>query len=553
MELDYTAKGAKGANKKVILIVVAVLAVIAAIIAGILVSDHNRQVNDRIQTAVDDIYDWSGDSGFPVLEDDYMWRSGGRYDTSVKDNKKFARALCEKMRQTCSIKKDGEPQELSIETFSSDGLGRAYKMAAILEYLGYESPEVKACLDDLTAMGLEKVRSSSDWKTGAFFYRAVAPYKGLNYYTSRTDAVSDSDIEAFYAGRWQQVKAGMKGGGTDFEAFLEDVIDAVAAPPVKVPPEIKREGGAPSGSDANQAAGAAGNAAGNAAALATPSLDINNIIPYDELIGTLDRYGEKAIFRSGEGGYYDGQQGGCGDFRTQFISGKVHRTGEEDEFTENYLREHYDEPDKTYYYFRDEGVSRLPPFYTDTTGVYVYDGTAYAVTGYAVYIDRDVLVYDSDKAKENASHMSIDEEEYTRHIIDDILNERLKSAYGLTYHYTISDADNLVTVYVNAPAGTTAALLDGGGKRVPIRGNAYVLWDDLSDDLCALSGELRFEIGIRPWSISIIFVSDVDPKAGLLSILDESVVEDNSDHPPAPVQTAATDPEPSGTEPPNEE
>ena len=65
-------------------------------------------------------------------------------------------------------------------------------------------------------------------------------------------------------------------------------------------------------------------------------------------------YGEEAIFRNGEGGYYDGsrEKGNLyGDFRTQYISGRVRRTGQEDAFTEQYLRDHYDKPSKTYTYF----------------------------------------------------------------------------------------------------------------------------------------------------------------------------------------------------------
>lgn len=544
MENNTNAAGKKKLSKKTIYIIAGVVAVIAAIVIGMVIANNNKQTNGYIRSAVDDIYDWSDKTEFPTLaEDDYMWKTGGRFE-EIRDNKKFSAALCDKMREICATKKDDQILELNAETISYVGVRRAYQMAAILEYLGYENEEVKACLDELTAMVVEKARNSDNWNNvTAYIYRSITPYKGLKYYTSRVDAISDAEIEKSYADQWQKIK-GQMSGGADLENYLEKVVEVVNAGTIEAPSEIKR-------AEKNDpyAVGSEQISAGNAvAANITPSLDINNIIPYDELVDALSKYGEKAVFRAGEGGYYDGQKEGRGDFKSNYVSGRVQRTGKEDAFTEKYLQQHYDKPSKTYYYFRDEGVSKLPPFYTDTKSVYVYDSTAYAVTDYAVYMGDSVLVYDSEKAKESAGHMTVDEQEYFFHEIEDVLSKSVLRGYRMPVRYEYNEKDMLLTVYVKAPEGTTAALLEGGEKRVPLSGTSFVPWEQFSKEMCRLSDDLAYANVVHKIGVGIIIVSDVDPDSGLLSVLNGEVVQDNSDDPPAPVQSHPVETEPQETD-----
>lgn len=547
MESNNNTKTAKAPSKKTIYIIVGVVTVIAAIVIGMVIANNNKQTNSYIQSAVDDIYDWSDKTEFPTLaEDDYMWKTGGRFE-QIRDNKKFSAALCDKMREICTTKKDDQILELNAETISYVGVRRAYQMAAILEYLGYENEEVKACLDELTAMVVEKARNSDNWNNvTAYIYRNITPYKGLKYYTSRVDAISDAEIEKSYADQWKKIK-GQMSGGADLENYLEKVVEVVNVRPIEVPSEIKR-------AEKNDpyAVGSEQNAPSDTSTMAagiTPSLDINNIIPYDELVDALSKYGEKAVFRSGEGGYYDGQKEGRGDFKSDYVSGKVQRTGEEDDFTEKYLQQHYDKPSKTYYYFRDERVSKFPPFYTDTKSVYVYDSTAYAVTDYAVYMGDSVLVYDSEKAKESAGHMTVGDQEYFFYEIESVLSKSVLRSYRMSYRYEYNEKDKLLTLYVKAPEGTTAALLEPGEKRVPLGGTSYVPWEDFKEKMCDLSDGLSWEIS---WGnqvgVGVIVVSDVDPDSGLLSVLEGEVIQDNSDNPPSPVQTETPETEPTDDE-----
>lgn len=537
MEGNNSTKVVKKPNKKTIYIIVGVVAVIAAIVIGMVIANNNKQTNGYIRSAVDDIYDWSDKTEFPTLaEDDYMWKTGGRFE-KIRDNKKFSAALCDKMREICTTKKDDQILELNAETISYVGVRRAYQMAAILEYLGYENEEVKACLDELTAMVVEKARNSDNWNNvTAYIYRSITPYKGLKYYTSRVDAISDAEIEKSYADQWRKIK-GQMSGGADLENYLEKVVEVVNAGTIEAPSEIKRaEKNDPYAVGSEQISAGSTIDSG-----ITPSLDINNIIPYDELVDALQKYGEKAVFRSGQGGYYDGDEDGRGDFKRVFISGKVKRTGKEDAFTESYLRQHYDDPDKTYYYFRDQKISKFPPFYTDTENVYVCDGAAYAVTGYAVYFRGSVLVYDSEKAKESAGHMTVDEQEYFFHEIEDVLSESVLRGYRMPVRYEYNEKDMLLTVYVKAPEGTTAALTAEGEKRVPLSGTSFVPWEQFSKEMCRLSDDLAYANVVHKIGVGIIVVSDVDPDSGLLSVLNGEVVQDNSDDPPAPVQTETTD------------
>ncbi len=550
-----TNSNAKPPNKKVIYIVAA-LAVLVVAIGGFMAHQNVQETNRKIATTVEDIENFAKKSTnssvkYPVSSSSYLyrgyiWDEGGYFD-QLRDNKKLASALVAAMEANCN------PTNDSGETkFSYYGILHAYNMAAILEYMNYENPDVKACLDSLTAQTLAIVDESESFSTTSSIYNILLPFKGLTYYTGVTEQLPNEQIEAAYLAQWQTVKQEMSSGKAALSSFLEDVTDIASKSPTTVPEKTNMETSTESGMAI----------AVNETYIPKSELDINKMAPYDEILAALQEYGETAIFRNGQGGYYDykSERGTkYGDFMRRVVSGRVRRTGQEDAFTESYLRQHYDKPDSTYYYFKGESINNLPTFFSDTTNVFVYNKTAFAFTDYAIYYGSDCLPYDYEKAKDmEFKHVSLNQEEYLKSKMEQELRPYLQSLRDFSPRYEYSVENNMVTIYLTALPGTTAALQAGESIPFSPQDDSKLEWGKFCNYLSSLYNQMKDAVnevnsiqlattGVNTTGIGIIVISDVNPDAGLLSMLNGEVVQDNSANPPEPANPANQE-EPTPTE-----
>ncbi len=550
-----TNSNAKPPNKKVIYIVAA-LAVLVVAIGGFMAHQNVQETNRKIATTVEDIEDFAKKSTnssvkYPVpsssyLYRGYIWDEGGYFD-QLRDNKKLASALVAAMEANCN------PTNDSGETkFSYYGMLHAYNMAAILEYMNYENPDVKACLDSLTAQTLAIVDESENFSTTSSIYNILLPFKGLTYYTGVTEQLPNEQIEAAYLAQWQTVKQEMSSGKAALSSFLEDVTKIASKSPTTVPEKTNMETSTESGMAI----------AVNETYIPKSELDINKMAPYDEIMAALQEYGEAAIFRNGQGGYYDykSERGTTyGDFMRRVVSGRVRRTGQEDAFTESYLRQHYDKPDSTYYYFKGEKINALPTFFSDTTNVFVYNKTVFAFTDYAIYYHSECLPYDYEKAKEmEFKHVSLNQEEYLIGQMEKELGPYLQALRDFSPRYEYNVENNMVTIYLTALPGTTAALQAGESIPFSPQDDSKLEWGKFCNYLSSLYNQMKDAVnevnsiqlattGVNTTGIGIIVISDVNPDAGLLSMLNGEVVQDNSANPPEPANPANQE-EPTPTE-----
>ncbi len=550
-----TNSNAKPPNKKVIYIVAA-LAVLVVAIGGFMAHQNVQETNRKIATTVEDIEDFAKKSTnssvkYPVSSSSYLyrgyiWDEGGYFD-QLRDNKKLASALVAAMEANCN------PTNDSGETkFSYYGMLHSYNMAAILEYMNYENPDVKACLDSLTAQTLAIVDESESFSTTSSIYNILLPFKGLTYYTGVTEQLPNEQIEAAYLAQWQTVKQEMSSGKAALSSFLEDVTKIASKSHITVPEKTNMETSTESGMAI----------AVNETYIPKSELDINKMAPYDEILAALQEYGETAIFRNGQGGYYDykSERGTkYGDFMRRVVSGRVRRTGQEDAFTESYLRQHYDKPDSTYYYFKGEKINALPTFFSDTTNVFVYNKTVFAFTDYAIYYHSECLPYDYEKAKEmEFKHVSLNQEEYLIGQMEKELRPYLQALRDFSPRYEYSVENNMVTIYLTALPGTTAALQAGESIPFSPQDDSKLEWGKFCNYLSSLYNQMKDAVnevnsiqlattGVNTTGIGIIVISDVNPDAGLLSMLNGEVVQDNSANPPEPANPANQE-EPTPTE-----
>lgn len=535
-------------NKKIIYIATA-LAALVIIVGGFMAYQNNQETNRKIAATVEAIEDCAKNSSLRGIEypipgssryKEYIWDEGGYFD-QLRDNKKLTNALIAAMETTSNPTKDTGETE-----FSYYGVFRAYNMAAVLEYLDYQNPEVKSCLDSLTAQTLAVADESEYFSTTKTVYENLLPFKGLSYYTGVTEQLPNEQIEAAYLAEWQKVKQEMSGGKADLAGFLDDLADIISQGPITVQERVKTE----------TAAGSEMATPVNGTYIPETELDVNKMAPYDEIMAALQEYGQAAIFRNGQGGYYDfsTEKGTMykekgtkyGDFMSVFVSGRVKRTGQEDEFTENYLRQHYDNPDETYYYFKGEKVSKLPAFFSDTTNVFVYNKTVFAFTDYAIYYGSECVPYDYQKAKEmEFKHVSVNEEEYQRNRMAQALAPYLRELQNFNPRYEYNVENNLVTIYLTALPGTTAALQAGESIPFSQQDDSKLEWGKFCSNLTSIYNQMKDTVdevnelqlattGVGTTGIGIIVISDVNPDAGLLSMLNGEVVQDNSANPPEP-------------------
>lgn len=526
-------------NKKIIYIAAA-LAALVIIASGFTMYQNNQETNRKIAATVEAIENCAKSSlnssiDYPIPGSsrykEYIWDEGGYFD-QLRDNKKLPSALIAAIEATSNPTKDTGETE-----FSYYGVFRAYNMAAVLEYLDYENQEVKACLDSLATQTLAVANESKNFSTTKIIYENLLPFKGLTYYTGVKEQLPNEQIEAAYLARWQEVKQEMSSDKANLSGFLEDVTGIVSKNPITLPAKSTAT-----------AAGSQMATPANGTYIPETELNVNKMAPQAEILAALQEYGETAIFRNGQGGYYDySRENGTryGDFLRRVVSGRVRRTGQEDAFTESYLREHYDKPDSTYYYFKGERISALPSFFSDTTQVFVYDNEVFAFTDYAVYYRSECLPYDYAKAKEmEFKHVSLNQEEYLKGQMEQELSPYLQVLRDFSPRYDYSVENSLVTIYLTALPGTTAALQAGESIPFSPQDDSKLEWGKFCNYLSSLYNQMKDAVdevnatqlnatGVGT-GIGIIVISDVNPDAGLLSMLNGEVVQDNSANPPEP-------------------
>lgn len=552
MELPGNSEKKTVKNTRKGLIIAAV--VVVAILAVFLGMKQSGETNRMIESLVNDLENRAGAYTFsyPVVgeqsTDDLYWGEGGYFE-KVKDKKKFSAAAADKIKTVCVYaEKEGEE-----ETFHSSGFEKACRMAAVLEYVNYENEDVKAVMDGLMAQAAEAAKGDN-WITSRNIFTTFAKYGSMPYYGS-PDAMPKEEIEAVFAEKWQEIKREMPAGEADLDDFLEDVAEVASIAPIEIP----EYGTVETVRNTAEAAATEGDAL--TVSVSEMYLDIDKMAPYDEVIAVLEEYGEEAIFRNGEGGYYDGsrEEGNIyGDFRTLYISGRVPRTGQEDAFTEQYLRDHYDKPSKTYTYFKEEKIGALPTFYTDTERVFVYDGTVYAFTPYAIYTSNGRAFYDIAAAKEaEKKRLPLRTADALMSEVSERVRPYLRELADFAPRYEYDIANSLITVYLKAPQGTTEALKGDG--QIPIKEDTTMTWENLRESLCSICRDMGSavqdveDIRIAMYGtqketgVGLILASDVDPDSGLLSILNGEIVQDNSKNPPAPAK--AEEPETEDGEP----
>lgn len=527
-----------GGKKQKRLVIAAV--VIIAIIGAFIGVKQNGETNSMIESLVSDLQERGNAYSFsyPAMGermDDLYWGEGGFFE-KVKGKQKFADAVVEAMESTCVFMgEDGEEK-----SFHSSGFEKACRMAAVLEYVGYENEGVKAAMDSLMAQAAEAAKGKNQ-VTSKNISVTFMKYGDMPYYGS-PEVLPDEEIEAIFAGRWQEVRQEMPSGEAELDEFLEMVYEAASTAPIEIPERGTVKAAASAGAEASAAPD-----------IKEMYLDLDKIAPYDEVVAALAEYGEEAIFRNGEGGYYDGsrEKGNLyGDFRSQFVSGRARRTGHEDTFTEQYLRDHYDKPDKTYTYFKDKRVGALPEFYTDTERVFVYDGSVYAFTPYAIYTTNGNVYYDVETAdRAERKHLPLGQVDSLMSDVSERLRPYLRELSDFAPRYEYDIDNSLVTVYLKAPQGTTEAMKGDG--QIPIGEYVRMTWENLREFLCNICGEMSKavqdveDIRSAMWGtqeetgVALILASDVDPESGLLSILNGDIVQDNSKNLPAPAEAPA--------------
>ncbi len=536
--MEQQSVAEKKPNRKTLIILGAVVAAVIVIIAAAMAVRHNNEVNYRIERVVSELENCtqSGKPSYPEV-DDYVLGTDDSYYEQVKDNQKLAKAITAAMEDFCT---DAGDNESSGGAFEASGIQRVYSMAAVLEYLGYENEKVKECMDGLVAQALTEVQGQDNWLVTRSVYIAFLKYKALPYYTSDETLLPDEEIISAYAARWQEVKREMPNGKANLDDFLEEVMKIATTSPVTIPARID---GTLEGSD--MATGV------NGAPVLETYLDVEKMLPYNELVDALEEHGESAIFQNGKGGYYDNKKNkgaAYGDFCSVYKSGRVPRTGNEDAFTEQYLREHYDKPSTTTYYFRGEEISAFPPFFTDTEQVFVYGGKAYALTAYGVYFDQhSMLPYDLTAAKDAEwKHVTLSEMEQQTSMLSYVLESCFPAVSQFNPRFEYDVENKLATIYLTALPGTTEALKAGTEAPITAGAGRTATWDDfrayLADMCTEMYEKVEWEMP-EPTGISMILVSDVNSESGLLSILNGEVVQDNSQNPPAPSETEESAPD----------
>ncbi|MCM1136873.1 MAG: hypothetical protein NC400_15035, partial [Clostridium sp.] len=215
----------QGGNKKIIYIVIAAL-VVVGLIAGFMINRHNEEVKYQISSVVREIQETVGNSASRITypeREGLRFEPGGWYD-EIKNNKKFAQALIAALQECCTTTRDEE------QVFYSLGIGRAYRTAAVLEYLEYQNEQVKAALDDLTAQALAAAEENGILS----IYSQLLPFSSLTYYTGSQEQLSNERIEAAYYAEWQQVKQQMSGGEANLTSLLKSLAEVISAEPITV-------------------------------------------------------------------------------------------------------------------------------------------------------------------------------------------------------------------------------------------------------------------------------------------------------------------------------
>lgn len=198
-EQDYFSKQPRGgiASKRIIYIIAAAALLIAAI-AGYAAYRNNSQISHMAESIAEEVSDAADGYylTYPELKaDDLYWGEGGWYE-QVRDNKKLAQALAAKMWENATTTKEDGATEISTAKLQTP-----YRMAAVLEYVGYENQEVKDCLAEITAQSLEKIRSSEYAATLTSGYETLLRFERLDYYDCAKQAITHQEVEQYLAER----------------------------------------------------------------------------------------------------------------------------------------------------------------------------------------------------------------------------------------------------------------------------------------------------------------------------------------------------------------
>ena len=155
-----------------------------------------------------------------------------------------------------------------------------------------------------------------------------------------------------------------------------------------------------------------------------------------------------------------------------------------------------------------------------------------------------MLPYDYEAAKEaEFKHVTTSQEEQLNYYVEYNMNYLQNNLRDFQPTYQLDLENKLITIYLTALPGTTAALQNG--ERIPFnqQGDRFIEWKDLLELLNEITDDMSYELKgvyLEPIGVALIMRSDVDPEAGLLSILNGEVVQDNSDNPPAGAETPET-------------